>query len=467
MPSDRPRQSLDNLRGEVRFRRFHGTDETGGLTDYIRKSVAERTGVFTHLLLRGRPLTPFVELGCETAANGLSLVERLGQRGFSVDISLDALRAVDRYRRELGFAENPLRICCDMNNLPLRTGAIRFALAWGTLHHFPDPRAPLAEVRRVLARAGLFYFDGEPVRRLLSLNLSATRSIYTMSPLARLLLRLRLLPWIFAIDGAEAIAHGALEMKFSANQWRRFLPEVFEEVRFRWRAYLTADIRSTSRPVDALLRLLLGAERAEKAAAALFGGTVYGEANKLPDLTGMRLPDGGEMRLAIKKPQGNDRLILTFAGPRMPLTDGPPVRIGFETLTPESAEGDDVYYRLTPYQTGDGVLDLRVPSLTGNITLTHLATDGPGGYVGCDVNPAPEATPGETGDVDMESLLACPRCRVPGERIVSPPEDDRPPLRRVGDRYACDECGTEYPIVDGIAVLLRPSLARDLGYPTA
>jgi hypothetical protein len=47
--------------------------------------------------------------------------------------------------------------------------------------------------------------------------------------------------------------------------------------------------------------------------------------------------------------------------------------------------------------------------------------------------------------------------------LGSPPGWDRPPLAPVPGGYRCPACGTEYPIVDGVAVLMRPELARDLG----
>lgn len=45
-------------------------------------------------------------------------------------------------------------------------------------------------------------------------------------------------------------------------------------------------------------------------------------------------------------------------------------------------------------------------------------------------------------DEALLAILACPRC------------DERPPLRRDGDRLVCDVCRHAYPIVDGIPHLL-------------
>ena len=329
------------------------------------------------------------------------------------------------------------------------------ALAWGTMHHFPDPRVPLAEARRVLARGGLFYFDGEPVRRLLSLNLRATRSLQGMNPIARVLLRLRILPWLFAIDGREAMDEGALEMKFTALQWRRFVPALFERVQFRWGPYLTADMRSVSAPAWAAFRALLGEEIACKVVTAFFGGVVSGEAFKLPPLAARMVPAGpGEVRVVIRKPRGNDRLLLRAPGAATPV-----VRVGTETLArgPDAEESVHVF-RLPAYQAAGSVTEVVVAGLADARALASIETDGPAGRV-----PAPigDATPRPPFDGDLESLLACPSCRVPPASPFA--EEDRPALTRTGGGYRCVACGTEYPIVDGVAVLLRPDLARRLG----
>lgn len=464
------RQSLKNLKAEVDFRRFHEEAELDpDLLDYIRKAAWQRTGLFTHLLLRGHTLSPFIELGCETAANGLVLTNRLGQRGISVDISLAALKAVDNYRRELGFDRLPLRVCCDIHDLPVRSNVLRMALGWGVLHHFPDPRLPLFEVKRALARTGLFYFNGEPVRRVLSLNLRSSKSIIHMNPLARLLLRLRILPWLWAIDGAEAIEAGALEMKFSAWQWKRFIPDVFEDVQFRWLPYLTSDIYSVSAPVRWLTTKLLGLERAEKLITALAGGVAAGEAYKRPDLTARRLPSSdGMLRLAINKQQHSQYLTLRFSPAAGSSKMAPPdLRIGTlqaELLKKEAPAGE-YSYLLEPYTAADGVLELELSGLPEGVELQSIITYGDGGRIEA-VWDQPVVSTAPT-DVDPESLLACPVCKLPVERPTFAITEDRPPLLRQGEFYLCEHCGLKYPIVDGVALLLRPELAARMGYPAA
>jgi SAM-dependent methyltransferase/uncharacterized protein YbaR (Trm112 family) len=451
--SARERQTVDQMRAEVRFRRFHGLDDLS-LLPYVEKAIRERTGRFADLLLRGTDLAPFVELGCETGANGLGLVNRLGLRGISIDLSPDALFAMDRYRERLGFTDLPLRVCADFHDLPLRTGALAFALAWGTLHHVPDPRVPLAEVRRVLGRGGLFYFDGEPVRRLLSLGLATTRSIQGMNPIARLLLRARILPWFFSIDGREAIQEGALEMKFSAWEWKKFLPETFERVQFRWAPYLTADVRSVGAPTWAVLRALLGAERAAKVASAFFGGVVSGEAWKTPPLAARLLrADAGEARIALHKPQGNDRLVLRVPG----AVAAPIVRIGTDVLPATGGEEPGVFaYGLPLHEAGAGVTEVVIAGTAGE-GVAEIGTDGPAGRIAF---PIDDPTAGAR-DADPESLLACPSCRIaPAHPFV---EFDRPPLARVDSGYRCNACGTVYPIDRGVAFLLRPELSAKLG----
>ena len=45
-------------------------------------------------------------------------------------------------------------------------------------------------------------------------------------------------------------------------------------------------------------------------------------------------------------------------------------------------------------------------------------------------------------DPEFVKILACPA------------DENRPPLRLVGDTLVCDQCGRVYPIRDGIPILL-------------
>jgi len=45
-------------------------------------------------------------------------------------------------------------------------------------------------------------------------------------------------------------------------------------------------------------------------------------------------------------------------------------------------------------------------------------------------------------DQKLLEILACPACET------------RPPVRLVGDRLVCDQCGRRYPIRDGIPIML-------------
>ena len=51
-------------------------------------------------------------------------------------------------------------------------------------------------------------------------------------------------------------------------------------------------------------------------------------------------------------------------------------------------------------------------------------------------------TPMQPLDPELVKILACPA------------DQNRPPLRLVGETLVCDQCGRVYPIRDGIPILL-------------
>ncbi len=62
--------------------------------------------------------------------------------------------------------------------------------------------------------------------------------------------------------------------------------------------------------------------------------------------------------------------------------------------------------------------------------------------------------------MELESQLACPNCSDELNGAVI----ERPRVEREGDYYRCERCGSLYPIVDGVAIMLPKREFKEL-YP--
>ena len=275
------RDAVSALRAEISFRRFH-RETYAAVTKYMNCAYRERVSGFAELQHQHPTLAPFIELGAETGANALALVNELGLKGAACDISPDALAAMPAYARLLDAPELPTRIVLEAHNLPFRNGSIPFILAWGTLHHFKDPPRALRECRRVLHPDGLFYFDGEPVSRRYSLNLWTTPAYQFMGRLQRRLLEIGLLPYLAAIDGAEAIRAGVIERKYPLATWEAWM-EVFDHVDWRFSPYITATIPSAGPATRWLANHVARRPVSDRTVVDRFGGALGGLCRRADD----------------------------------------------------------------------------------------------------------------------------------------------------------------------------------------
>ena len=74
-------------------------------------------------------------------------------------IALDFAEAMLRATRKRIFGKNPLRVCGDLERLPLADGTVDFAWCNMALHWLPDPQRAFEEFARVLTPEGLLMFS--------------------------------------------------------------------------------------------------------------------------------------------------------------------------------------------------------------------------------------------------------------------------------------------------------------------
>jgi len=173
-------------------------------------------------------ISPYLEVGAERCQRSLAVENDLGCCGVAADISYFSLKSCEYYRAAFKKEKTPLRLCCDIYNLPFRSGSLPFVFCYETLHHFPDPSAPIKEIHRVLAPGGHFFFNEEPYKRVLHLNLYRNDKLYSKAALNAGFAR-RALDYFFAVKTCNETGHGIIENDdISMKTWHRAL-SVFED----------------------------------------------------------------------------------------------------------------------------------------------------------------------------------------------------------------------------------------------
>lgn len=170
--------------------------------------------------------SPFLEIGSEYCERPMVLEKKFGAIGFASDISLFSLQTAKDFCKPLGFSKTPPRIVLDANQLPFADNSLPFVFCYQTLHHFPDPKPVLMEIHRVLSPGGYFFFDEEPVKQ--SLNLDLWRRPTNLRPWEKALKYIGILPFISRIGKTE-VDYGILEEVFGLDTWEKAL-DVFEQV---------------------------------------------------------------------------------------------------------------------------------------------------------------------------------------------------------------------------------------------
>jgi len=189
-------QSVKNLLGEIEFRKQLAKQHVTGemlLPDYYDKDqhdkiLLERVNTTLRdvkkLEKEGILLSPFIELGAERCQRAIVLTNDFNAAGFAVDISYHQLKTAKHFAKLFDKPKLPLRVCCDVNNLPFRDNSFPFAFCYEFLHHFHFPKPILQEVYRILSN-GVFFFSEEPFKRFKIALYRQRHKIYSKSMLRK------------------------------------------------------------------------------------------------------------------------------------------------------------------------------------------------------------------------------------------------------------------------------------------
>ena len=278
-----PRQLTENQKGEIEFRKklyFQQVEgkavledefDAAGIEKILEGRMKRTLDQMTTLRQRGVGLSPYIEIGAERCQRSLVMQNDLCADGAAVDISYDLLRSCNHYAEVFSRPKPPVRICCDANNLPFRTSSIPFVFCYETLHHFPEPTPITEEIYRVLLPGGCFFFDEEPYKQVLHINLYKGRKIYSGDSLNRSTTR-RVLDRFFCAPSCNEAEHGIIENHhISVKSWKQALAR-FEEK--------DIDLNAASRYRILQSKLFSPTSYMRYFAAYLLGGTVSGVAKK-------------------------------------------------------------------------------------------------------------------------------------------------------------------------------------------
>ncbi len=215
-------QELASQRGEIEFRRklvqqqvegksvFRDEFDGSVIENIMRQRMAKTVSDMSALQKAGVRISPYLEIGAERGQRALAMKNDLQADGIAADLSFDMLKSGDYYRRVFQKSEMPLRVCCDINFMPFARGSTPFIFCYETLHHFPDPAPILREIHRVMTPGGFFFFDEEPFKRALHLNLYKSEKIYSQE--ARQAGKLKkALDFFFAQKNCNETEHGIIE----------------------------------------------------------------------------------------------------------------------------------------------------------------------------------------------------------------------------------------------------------------
>jgi len=228
-------QQLESQLGEIAFRKklvrqqvegaqlFNDEFDQKGIEAILKQRMQKTFEQITALREKGIPVSPYLEIGAERGQRSLVMENDAGATGAAVDLSYDMLKSCEYYQKVFNKKKMPARICCDANYLPLASNSMPFVFCYETLRHFPDPTPIIKEIHRVLAPGGCFFFDEEPYRRVLHLDLYESKKIYSAEYQNAGLPR-KMLDFFFAKRSCNETEHGIIENdEIPLQTWKRAL----------------------------------------------------------------------------------------------------------------------------------------------------------------------------------------------------------------------------------------------------
>jgi SAM-dependent methyltransferase len=228
-------QDSNSQKGEIEFRKklylqqverrivFNDEFDANGIKNILLERMEKTSAQMTLLQEKGITLSPYIEIGAERCQRSLVMENDLGSHGAAVDISHDMLKSCDYYQEIFKKSKSPVRICCDANTLPFMTDSVPFAFCYETLHHFPQPAPITKEIHRVLSPGGYFFFDEEPYKQVLHINLYKGKNIYSQESLKRNRAR-KVLDRFFCEKSCNETEHGIIENHdISLAMWKEAL----------------------------------------------------------------------------------------------------------------------------------------------------------------------------------------------------------------------------------------------------
>lgn len=275
------KQHVDNQRGEIEFRKrlclqqttgeklFDGEYNKESGENLLKARMETTLSNMTVLRQKNVPLSPYLEIGAERGQRSLVMENEIGACGAAADISFDMLRSCNYYKGIFAQNKMPLRLCCDANNLPLRSNSLPYIFCYETLHHFPEPGPIIAEIYRVLSWGGFFSFDEEPYKQVLHWNLYQVKG-HSEVERRRNIVR-KSLDRFFAKHSWNEQSFGVIENhEISTSQWKDSL-SLFEKKEAWLRPSNGASLRSELFNPSSWLKYLV---------AYLMGGTISGLCRK-------------------------------------------------------------------------------------------------------------------------------------------------------------------------------------------
>jgi ubiquinone/menaquinone biosynthesis C-methylase UbiE/uncharacterized protein YbaR (Trm112 family) len=265
------KQSVESQKGEIEFRKklfqqqvegkyiFNDEFDTKGIDKILIDRMQKTSEQMIFLEKTGVGLSPFIEIGAERCQRSLVMENEIGATGCAVDISYDMLRSCEYYKSLFNKSRAPFRICCDANQLPFKSNSIPFVFCYETLHHFPDPTPIVKEIHRVLIPGGNFFFDEEPFRKILHINLYKSKKIYSKESLNAGYIR-KIFDYFFSVKSSNEVEHGIIENEaIPLKIWKQALNCFLEKnVKLRFLKNLDTDLYNPKNYFKNILAFLFG-----------------------------------------------------------------------------------------------------------------------------------------------------------------------------------------------------------------